>query len=285
MQFAVCTPRNALRKTRKSIREECTPSSRWRSVSSCSDQPGGALPPYVHAIRATSVCACTHIGAALRKGAAHCFPPLTSSVPCTASTFLASTARAAPIRRPGGDREIHLADGQDIVGASEGEVYTRDILPGTARMLDLDTFYLGPFTKIAGNPVLGPRPRAESNFSCPWHNSVVGWEEKDIFNPAAIVKDGRVHLLYRAEDNVGAFAGTSRIGLATSSTGLEFKAQDRRGAPVLYPAPLERDCCTKAAKQSNLCEVRTHARTKARARAHTHLHTYARARKHTHTHR
>ena len=145
-------------------------------------------------------------------------------------------------------------------------------------MLDLDTFYLGPFTKIAGNPVLGPRPRAESNFSCPWHGSVVGWEEKDIFNPAAIVKGGRVHLLYRAEDNVGAFAGTSRIGLATSSTGLEFKSQDRRGAPVLYPAPLERDCCTKAAKQSNLCEVHTHASTKARA--HTYTHTYEHARAH-----
>jgi hypothetical protein len=28
----------------------------------------------------------------------------------------------------------------------------------------------------------------ESNFSCPWHNSTVGWEEKDVFNPAAVVK-------------------------------------------------------------------------------------------------
>jgi predicted GH43/DUF377 family glycosyl hydrolase len=40
-----------------------------------------------------------------------------------------------------------------------------------------------------------------SNFSCPWHNATVGWEEKDVFNPAAIVKGGKVHLLYRAEDS------------------------------------------------------------------------------------
>jgi predicted GH43/DUF377 family glycosyl hydrolase len=41
-----------------------------------------------------------------------------------------------------------------------------------------------------------------------------------------------VHLIYRAEDTVGRFAGTSRIGLATSRDGLHF---DRRPQPVLYP--------------------------------------------------
>ena len=60
----------------------------------------------------------------------------------------------------------------------------------------------------------------------------MAWEEKDVFNPAAVVKDGLVHLIYRAEDTVGRFAGTSRIGLATSRDGLHF---DRRPQPVLFP--------------------------------------------------
>jgi predicted GH43/DUF377 family glycosyl hydrolase len=60
----------------------------------------------------------------------------------------------------------------------------------------------------------------------------VNWEEKDVFNPAAVVRDGLVHLLYRAQDNVGRPSGTSRIGLATSRDGLQF---ERRATPVLYP--------------------------------------------------
>lgn len=60
----------------------------------------------------------------------------------------------------------------------------------------------------------------------------VKWEEKDVFNPAAVVKDGKVYLLYRAEDTVGKYAGTSRIGLAVSTDGLHFS---RMKEPVLYP--------------------------------------------------
>jgi predicted GH43/DUF377 family glycosyl hydrolase len=88
---------------------------------------------------------------------------------------------------------------------------------------------LGPFVRHGG-PVLGPRP--ESLFHCPVRNADVRWEEKDVFNPAAVVRDGRVHLLYRAEDAVGRFAGTSRIGLATSEDGIAF---ERRPEPVLFP--------------------------------------------------
>ena len=60
----------------------------------------------------------------------------------------------------------------------------------------------------------------------------VAWEAKDVFNPAAIVRDGLVHLIYRAEDRVGRFAGTSRLGLAVSEDGISFS---REPAPVLYP--------------------------------------------------
>jgi predicted GH43/DUF377 family glycosyl hydrolase len=60
----------------------------------------------------------------------------------------------------------------------------------------------------------------------------VKWEEKDVFNPAAVVRGGKVYLLYRAEDKIGKYAGTSRIGLAVSEDGLHFsKERD----PVLFP--------------------------------------------------
>jgi predicted GH43/DUF377 family glycosyl hydrolase len=93
---------------------------------------------------------------------------------------------------------------------------------------------LGPFTKPAQvNPVI--TPDAKSRFRSPMTDSVVAWEEYATFNPAAVVKDGKVFLLYRAEDASGArqIGGhTSRLGLAESSDGLHFT---RRATPVLYP--------------------------------------------------
>ncbi|MBK8047202.1 MAG: hypothetical protein IPK16_08825 [Anaerolineales bacterium] len=90
---------------------------------------------------------------------------------------------------------------------------------------------LGPFVREdLANPCLTPDPTA--TFFCPIRQEAVHWEAKDVFNPAAVVRDGQIHLLYRAEDSVGRFAGTSRIGLATSTDGLHFV---RRPTPVLYP--------------------------------------------------
>ena len=93
---------------------------------------------------------------------------------------------------------------------------------------------LGPFTKPAGvNPVIVPR--AESRFRSPMNDAVVAWEEFATFNPAAVVRDGKIFLLYRAEDASGRreIGGhTSRLGLAESSDGLHFR---RRPEPVLYP--------------------------------------------------
>lgn len=90
---------------------------------------------------------------------------------------------------------------------------------------------IGPFEKVShANPCLAPQPG--SSFFCPMQQRQIRWEEKDVFNPAAVVRDGRVWLLYRAEDAVGAHAGTSRIGLAVSGDGLHFETLP---APVLYP--------------------------------------------------
>jgi predicted GH43/DUF377 family glycosyl hydrolase len=89
----------------------------------------------------------------------------------------------------------------------------------------LESWMLGPFVRH-GAPVLGPR--ADAVFHCPVSNADVRWEEEAVFNPAAVVREGKVHLLYRAEDG----AGTSRIGLATSGDGVAF---ERRPEPVLFP--------------------------------------------------
>ena len=60
----------------------------------------------------------------------------------------------------------------------------------------------------------------------------LAWAAKDVFNPAAVVRDGRVHLLIRGEDTVGPYSGTSRIGLASSDDGLHFEVEPE---PVLFP--------------------------------------------------
>lgn len=62
----------------------------------------------------------------------------------------------------------------------------------------------------------------------------VKWEESDIFNPAAVVKDGKICVLYRAKDNsaVGIGSRTSRIGLAESTDGIMMTL---RTDPVMCP--------------------------------------------------
>ena len=98
----------------------------------------------------------------------------------------------------------------------------------------LPAWAFGPFDKpAAANPVLAPR--AASTFRSPMNDSVVHWEEYAAFNPAAVVRHGRVVMLYRAEDASGdAEIGhhTSRLGMAESSDGFHFT---RRATPVLYP--------------------------------------------------
>lgn len=87
-----------------------------------------------------------------------------------------------------------------------------------------------PFVKVDSiNPILSA---GQGEFTCPILKKDILWEEKDVFNPAAVVRNDTVFLLYRAEDTVGKFAGTSRLGLAFSTDGLHFV---RRKEPVLFP--------------------------------------------------
>jgi beta-1,2-mannosidase len=91
---------------------------------------------------------------------------------------------------------------------------------------------LGPFVKTKENPVVGPD--STLLFFCPVKKVVIKWQQADVFNPAAIVKDGTVYLFTRCEDDPkAAYAGrTSRIGLAVSEDGIHFK---KFREPVLYP--------------------------------------------------
>ena len=88
------------------------------------------------------------------------------------------------------------------------------------------------FSKPPENPVL----QADSNYTFydPIIKNTVKWQMADVFNPAAVVKDGKVYLLYRCEDNPAAILGgrTSRIGLAESLDGIHFTKYPK---PVLYP--------------------------------------------------
>jgi len=98
----------------------------------------------------------------------------------------------------------------------------------------LPTWVLGPFTRPVNEPVIKPRP--ESVFHDPFQPSPVHWEALHTFNPAAIVRNGKVMVLYRAEDDSGSMQigmHTSRLGLAESEDGIHFT---RLPEPVFYPA-------------------------------------------------
>ncbi len=104
----------------------------------------------------------------------------------------------------------------------------------TANQNVLPDWAFGGFVRPQNvNPVISPK--STSLFLDPMTNKMVAWEANYTFNPAAVVKDGKVVVLYRAEDKTGVEIGTrtSRIGYAVSTDGLAFK---RNSKPVLYPA-------------------------------------------------
>ena len=84
------------------------------------------------------------------------------------------------------------------------------------------------FVKIDSlNPIL--QPSSSQVFNCPIKISMMRWEEKNVLNPSAVVREGKVYLIYRAQDK----SMTSRLGLAVSEDGLHFLKQP---SPVLFPA-------------------------------------------------
>jgi predicted GH43/DUF377 family glycosyl hydrolase len=93
---------------------------------------------------------------------------------------------------------------------------------------------IGPFTRPMSAPVI--TPDKTSLFNDPIAKAAIHWEALHTFNPAAIVRNGKIYVLYRAEDDTGTMQigeHTSRLGVATSTDGIHFTRQPE---PVFYPA-------------------------------------------------
>ncbi|WP_345232516.1 glycoside hydrolase family 130 protein [Olivibacter ginsenosidimutans] len=104
---------------------------------------------------------------------------------------------------------------------------------GQGKQNVLPDWAFGGFVRPDGvNPVISPLTHTQ--FKDPMTGEMVAWENNDTFNPAAAVKDGKIVVLYRAEDKSGVGIGhrTSRLGYASSKDGLHFKRQSK---PVFYP--------------------------------------------------
>jgi len=125
-------------------------------------------------------------------------------------------------------RRGFLKTATTAVSTIAGGVFSPSLSLGDS---DTDDWALGPFVK-RGQPIL--RPTRDSVFRCPIRGKDVRWEEQNVYNPAAVVRNGKVYLLYRADDrspDLG-WGRTCRIGLAHSTDGVHFT---RRPKPVLYP--------------------------------------------------
>jgi predicted GH43/DUF377 family glycosyl hydrolase len=76
------------------------------------------------------------------------------------------------------------------------------------------TLPFGTWRRASQTPVLSPQGG--------------GWESAGTFNPAVVMHDGKIVMLYRAQDS----QGTSRLAYADSTDGIHFT---RRPEPVLTP--------------------------------------------------
>ena len=72
----------------------------------------------------------------------------------------------------------------------------------------------GPWRRASDTPIISPQGD--------------GWESEGTFNPAVVMHNNKIVMLYRAQDK----QGTSRLGYAESSAGIHFT---RRPEPVLSP--------------------------------------------------
>ncbi|MDT0685923.1 glycoside hydrolase family 130 protein [Autumnicola psychrophila] len=93
---------------------------------------------------------------------------------------------------------------------------------------------IGPFERPENaQPII--QLDTTATFDDPMTGEEVVWQSMATFNPAAIVKDGKINVLYRAEqdrhtDSIGGH--TSRIGLATSEDGITYERAEK---PIFYP--------------------------------------------------
>jgi predicted GH43/DUF377 family glycosyl hydrolase len=95
------------------------------------------------------------------------------------------------------------------------------VLFATLLLAGKDRPALDSWSRLSNDPIISPRGD--------------GWESAGTFNPAVIVHEGKVVMLYRAQDR----NGTSRLGYAESNDGIHF---ERFPEPVFSPeADYEKD--------------------------------------------
>jgi predicted GH43/DUF377 family glycosyl hydrolase len=95
------------------------------------------------------------------------------------------------------------------------------VLFATLLLAGKDRPALDSWSRLSNDPIISPKGD--------------GWESAGTFNPAVIVHDGKVVMLYRAQDR----NGTSRLGYAESNDGIHF---ERFPEPVFSPeADYEKD--------------------------------------------
>jgi beta-1,2-mannosidase len=106
------------------------------------------------------------------------------------------------------------------------------LIPLLVNAQQTEKWQMTGFAKPAFNPIM----KADTSFTffCPVKKEFVQWQKADVFNPAAIVRNNKVYIFFRAEDLPGTAIGmrTSRIGLAESKDGIHFV---KRKNPVLFP--------------------------------------------------
>ncbi len=88
-------------------------------------------------------------------------------------------------------------------------------------LLSAQEWKVRPWPRVLNDPIISPRGDS--------------WESAGTFNPAVILHNGKLVMLYRAQDKLG----TSRLGYAESTDGVHFI---RASQPVLSPqADYEKD--------------------------------------------
>ena len=95
------------------------------------------------------------------------------------------------------------------------------------------SWIIGPFERPQDvNPIITP---SEAMFYCPLTADTIPWENGDTFNPAAVLRNDTICVLYRAEDQSGHGIGmrASRIGMAQSVDGITIVK--RAEIPVFFP--------------------------------------------------
>ena len=128
----------------------------------------------------------------------------------------------------------------DVFSEDMTQTITRLLFAGLTLLLINPAFsqekpwMLGPFERLANaQPII--TPVSHTQFQDVMSGKKVKWESMATFNPAAIVKDGKVYVIYRAEEKLGEkeIGGhTSRLGLAISPDGFTFS---RGKEPIFYP--------------------------------------------------